>query len=289
MTISIPSSEQNVRVDVFDASGEPEGSKKRGNLVASSFVATAELGQGNTSIALSKDEGGKAGTLQVSTKWQEKKAECENGAAIEGGLFEEVEVSLIRAKGLPKADTFGSSDPYVKVIWEGEEVHKTAVIKNNLNPEWENESVVLRVPYLEDDERMDEIEPLRLEVYDYDRIGKHDLLGVTTIPATTLVRPRRVRNDLELQGDTKKSGTLSVDVKTAGNAGMTAGTSNQVVLSAGKLGESLDVEVNILNAKDLAKADTFGKSDPFVEVRITLFLLNLFRLLTQISGGYVYI
>ena len=64
-------------------------------------------------------------------------------------------------------------------------------------------------------------------------------------------------------------------MKTAGNAGMTAKTSNQVVLSAGKLGD-LDVEVNILNAKDLAKADTFGKSDPFVEVRITLFLLNLF-------------
>ena len=229
---------------MFDEGGEPEGSKNKGIPIASALIAMADLGQGTTSVAL-RNDAGKAGSLQVNTEWQEKKSGADGGRGgddDDDGRFEEVEITLVGAKGLPKADVFGSSDPYVKVKWEGEEVHKTAVVKNNLNPEWDNESVVIRVRIPESDEQAENTEPLLLEVYDYDRVGTHDLLGHATIPVNTLIRPRRVLNQLELQGDAKKTGTLNVEVRTAGNAGPEGG-SNQVVLSAGKLKEGLDVEV----------------------------------------------
>ena len=57
-----------------------------------------------------------------------------------------------------------------------------------LNPEWDNESVVIRVRILRD-EQAENTEPLLLEVYDYDRVGTHDLLGHATIPVNTLIRP----------------------------------------------------------------------------------------------------
>ena len=252
LVISVPSSEQNIRLDVYDAGEEPEGSKKRGKHIGTALMPMTDLGQGTTNVALTNDAG-KAGTLQVMTEWQEKEATGESGGdgeAQDEGRFEEVEITLVGAKGLPKADVFGSSDPYIKVIWEAQEVHKTAVVKNNLNPEWDNESVVIRVRIPEDDEESKVAEPLRLEVYDYDRVGSHDLLGFATIPVATLIRPRRVLNEVELEGDAKKPGTLSVEVRTAGNAGPDGGGS-QVVLSAGKLKEGLDVEV--LRARGISK------------------------------------
>ena len=78
LVISVPSSEQNIRLDVYDAGEEPEGSKKRGKHIGTALMPMTDLGQGTTNVALTNDAG-KAGTLQVMTEWQEKEATGESG------------------------------------------------------------------------------------------------------------------------------------------------------------------------------------------------------------------
>ena len=55
-----------------------------------------------------------------------------------------VSVQIVRASGLAKADfSFtgkGASDPFCEVHWNGNLIHKTKVIDNNLNPAWEDET-----------------------------------------------------------------------------------------------------------------------------------------------------
>ena len=47
-----------------------------------------------------------------------------------------LEVTLQKAISLGKADLFGKSDPFVKVIWNGEEIGRTRTIWKTLDPIW---------------------------------------------------------------------------------------------------------------------------------------------------------
>lgn len=49
-------------------------------------------------------------------------------------------MTLLSAKNLKAVDKTGTSDPFVKFIVNGEQVHKSAVIKKELNPVWKNET-----------------------------------------------------------------------------------------------------------------------------------------------------
>ncbi|CEM05831.1 unnamed protein product [Vitrella brassicaformis CCMP3155] len=75
------------------------------------------------------------------------------------------------ASNLPAADTLGRSDPYVVVHFQQKE-HKTEVVRNSLNPVWED---VWEVP----------VPPgpieVRLAVYDKDTLSADDLLGRATL------------------------------------------------------------------------------------------------------------
>ncbi|KAL5022642.1 hypothetical protein ScPMuIL_001797, partial [Solemya velum] len=82
-----------------------------------------------------------------------------------------------RANNLDKKDTFGKSDPYLEVLrqmsvdsWQA--VHRTEVIKNNLNPSWQEFS--LPVQTLCGGDRSKDI---KFAVYDWDKDGSHDLIG----------------------------------------------------------------------------------------------------------------
>ncbi|KAG6546961.1 hypothetical protein Mapa_011577 [Marchantia paleacea] len=87
-------------------------------------------------------------------------------------------VTVIKAKDLKKKDFLGKSDPYV-TLTVGDSTQKTQIIMNNLNPEW-NETFSLVV----DDP---ETESLDITVYDWDKVGTHDKLGMLVIPLRTLV------------------------------------------------------------------------------------------------------
>ncbi|KAI6673257.1 hypothetical protein NL676_001163 [Syzygium grande] len=89
-------------------------------------------------------------------------------------------VKVIRARKLLKMDLLGTSDPYVKLSLSGEKLpaKRTTVKMNNLNPEW-NESFNLTVKDLQ-------TQVLELHVYDWEKFGAHDKLGMQVVPLTLI-------------------------------------------------------------------------------------------------------
>ncbi|CAF2361335.1 unnamed protein product [Brassica rapa] len=85
-------------------------------------------------------------------------------------------VNIIRARNLLKKDLLGTSDPYVKLSLTGEKLpaKKTTIKKRNLNPEWnEHFKLIVKDPISQ---------VLQLEVFDWDKVGGHDRLGMQMIP-----------------------------------------------------------------------------------------------------------
>ncbi|XP_065097290.1 copine-1 isoform X3 [Paramisgurnus dabryanus] len=84
----------------------------------------------------------------------------------------------IEAKNLDKKDLFGKSDPFLEFFKQGEDgkwqlVYRTEVIKNNLNPSWKKFTVSLHTFCNGDINK-----PIKVDCYDYDSDGSHDLIGV---------------------------------------------------------------------------------------------------------------
>ncbi|XP_043702760.1 synaptotagmin-3-like [Telopea speciosissima] len=89
-------------------------------------------------------------------------------------------VKVIRAVKLLKMDFLGTSDPYVKLSLTGEKLpaKKTTVKMKKLNPEWNEEfKLVVKDP---------ESQALQLHVYDWDKVGSHDKLGMQVVPLKLL-------------------------------------------------------------------------------------------------------
>ena len=87
---------------------------------------------------------------------------------------------------LDKKDTFSKSDPFY-IISKGMPsgqftvVHRSEVIKNNLNPTWRPLNVFIRDLCNNDYEKT-----LKIEVYDEDSDGGHDLIGICATDLNTL-------------------------------------------------------------------------------------------------------
>ncbi|KAG8501923.1 hypothetical protein CXB51_004566 [Gossypium anomalum] len=89
-------------------------------------------------------------------------------------------VKVVRAHKLLKMDFLGTSDPYVKLNLTGESLpaKKTSIKKRNLNPVWnEKFKLVVKDP---------ESQVLQLEVFDWDKVGTHDRLGMQFVPLKLL-------------------------------------------------------------------------------------------------------
>ncbi|RVE72643.1 hypothetical protein OJAV_G00039330 [Oryzias javanicus] len=92
----------------------------------------------------------------------------------------------LEAKNLDKKDTFGKSDPFLEFFKEGEGgkwqlVHRTEVVKNNLNPSWKKFTVPLQTFCSGDLEK-----PLKVDCSDHDSDGSHDLIGSFTTKVSEL-------------------------------------------------------------------------------------------------------
>eukprot|EP00835_Amoeboradix_gromovi_P001858 NODE_94_length_21515_cov_0.130417.p8 type:complete len:368 gc:universal NODE_94_length_21515_cov_0.130417:1773-670(-) len=77
--------------------------------------------------------------------------------------------------GLDKKDTFGKSDPYV-IIYNSltnSKLYSSEVIKNTLNPNWN--------PF-----NLDLCERIRIECFDWDKTGSHDLIGLCDIDVANI-------------------------------------------------------------------------------------------------------
>ncbi|KAK6185840.1 hypothetical protein SNE40_007986 [Patella caerulea] len=95
---------------------------------------------------------------------------------IKAGGGEILNVTL-RATKLENKDFMGKSDPFLEILrgtmdgsWQV--VHRTEVVKNDLNPHWRPFSVPLQTLC-----GGDKKQSIRMDVYDWDSDGSHDLIG----------------------------------------------------------------------------------------------------------------
>ncbi|XP_044182239.1 copine-8-like isoform X1 [Acropora millepora] len=98
-------------------------------------------------------------------------------------VFDCKDVLTLELKGhkLDKKDFFGKSDPFLVFYRSNEDssytsftaCHRTEVIKNTLNPVWKPFTIPARTLCNGDYDRS-----IRVECYDWDRDGGHDLIGI---------------------------------------------------------------------------------------------------------------
>lgn len=110
--------------------------------------------------------------------------------AVELKAMEEVRVfplTVHRARDLQKTDLLGSADPFCEVYWCDNLVGKTRVLKDCLEPVWE-ESFEL-VPDSQGGATAGHAVSCRLEVWDMDFLGKGSFLGECSLPLDQLLQP----------------------------------------------------------------------------------------------------
>ncbi|XP_047206212.1 copine-3 isoform X1 [Girardinichthys multiradiatus] len=82
----------------------------------------------------------------------------------------------VEARKLDNKDFFGKSDPYLELYKQTETgwqlAHRTEVVKNNLNPTWKPFKIPLQSLCGGDLEKS-----IKVDCYDYDDDGSHDLIG----------------------------------------------------------------------------------------------------------------
>jgi Ca2+-dependent lipid-binding protein len=169
-----------------------------------------------------------------------------------------LKLQVLRAAGLAKADFFGKSDPFCIVKWKGQEVGRTKVIQKTLDPVWENENFDIEMAA---DLGSSE---LTLEVWDMDQVGVGDFLGQVTLTRKQLkvFSEGEVGFDLKPKPDMEASAAKLVKGTLYVSYSKIKGRGRQAV-------EKFDsvLKLQILEAHGLAKADLFGKSDPFCIVK----------------------
>ncbi|XP_051743666.1 synaptotagmin Va [Ctenopharyngodon idella] len=155
-------------------------------------------------------------------------------------------VGILQAQDLPAMDLGGTSDPYVKVYMLPDKKKKfeTKVQRKNLCPVF-NETFIFKIPF-------NDLagQTLVLQVFDFDRFGKHDVIGEIKIPMNSIDLGQPIHEYKDLVGGEKEEQEKLGDIC----------ISLRYVPTSGKL------TVCIMEAKNLKKMDVGGLSDPFVKV-----------------------
>jgi len=139
--------------------------------------SAAEVSKSGVAAGLSKISSGlhKMGSSMASGLGQ---SSADQSSAAAGGavlLESSAAIRVVRGTDLLAADKGGTSDPYVVIKEPGGKKVRTAVQKATLNPSW-NELLELPIAFSPT--------ALPLEVWDHDRIGFDDSLGVGEIDLT---------------------------------------------------------------------------------------------------------
>ena len=105
-------------------------------------------------------------------------------------------IHLLSAKQLARMDVLGSSDPYC-ILQIGQQTMKSKVIKNNLNPNW-NETLMFS---------WDGISPLIINVMDKDRFKQDDHIGMLNFDISSLYAAGMLQDKEELKMDLRLENT----------------------------------------------------------------------------------
>lgn len=165
----------------------------------------------------------------------------------------ELSVGIIQGSDLPGMDLSGTSDPYVKVYLMPDKKKKfeTKVHRKTLNPVFNESFLFKNVPFADVAAKT-----LVMSVYDFDRFGKHDQIGLIKIPLNSV----DLCKTLEEWRDINPPDTDADKENKLGDICF----SLRYVPTAGKL------TIVILEAKNLKKMDVGGLSDPYVKLSLML-------------------
>ncbi|XP_033102002.1 synaptotagmin-6-like, partial [Anneissia japonica] len=172
---------------------------------------------GATSDSSGSDYETKIGTVKTNLYPRQEliTLSCEGGTGSRGKLHvklfydfdrSDFVVELLEASNLPRMDTFGgSSDPYVKLMLEPDPDRKvkiSTVQKRSLNPVF-NE--IFKFPGTYEDMNA---QSLRLKVYDFDKMKRHDIIGEVVIQLAEVDISRQVEIWADLQEPSLKQDDL---------------------------------------------------------------------------------
>lgn len=116
----------------------------------------------------------------------------------------DIELQVLSGRKLPSKDIGGKSDPFIKISIADETV-QTKVIKNSLNPSW-NETFSFRF--------FSNPKSIRFDVMDEDKVSD-DKMGIANFNISTLLKSasRTFEGNLKLEGGGKKNkGSLQVRI-----------------------------------------------------------------------------
>ena len=195
---------------------------------------------------------------------------------------------IMKAVGLRAADK-RTSDPYAVVFWDDIKVGQTSVVKETLDPTWDEEFELAINPDIGQG-------LLRVEIYDHDVGSKADFLGQIEVPlggdqyggpGIVLDRrnfplqpgPRnptdRIPGSLMLRvEDPQVSCNFPSVLRTCWQQALNLPCAVQGLLNAetalGRPATPVGIlEVTLLEAKDLKRMDRFGKNDPYVVISVS--------------------
>ncbi|KAH7730809.1 CRE-SNT-3 protein [Aphelenchoides avenae] len=152
-------------------------------------------------------------------------------------------VVVISAEQLPAMDLGGTSDPYVKVFLLPDKKKKfqTKVQRKSLNPVF-NESFTFKIPYNEVASQT-----LVLNVFDFDRFGKHDQIGQVSIPLGRVDLATTIEKTSEIEAPPENR-------------------LGEVCLALRFVPNKNKLNVVVMECKNLKKMDVLGLSDPYVKI-----------------------
>lgn len=97
----------------------------------------------------------------------------------------ELQIDIMNATDLPSHDRNGKSDPFIDVLVNNVSAFQTKVIKKTLDPTW-NEVTKINIPSISRS-------TVTLLAYDWDRVGKNDLLSTVVFPLDQLTLDKSVQ------------------------------------------------------------------------------------------------
>ncbi|KAJ2829689.1 Tricalbin-2, partial [Coemansia furcata] len=115
-------------------------------------------------------------------------------------------INMQSARGLPKMDTFGKADPYVRIstIKHPEIMVRTRTIEKTLAPSW-GETLILLV--------YSKTDTIQFEVFDWNNVGKDDKIGFVSYPMQRLLeQPESEGNTMPIMMGETERGQLSFDM-----------------------------------------------------------------------------
>ncbi len=177
-----------------------------------------------------------------------------------------LEVKMVSVRNLPKMDTFGSCDPFCRIVFCGEQV-ETKVVKNTYAAEF-NEIFKFDLSGGQTPSA------LSIEVLDWDRLGSADVVGKTIIMDSAIFDVMKKSGWQESEygvttpdskpaiGHNKLPTTLTVAFRYIDTTPPPR-SPNAANVPPEARESTRFLEIKVVNARNLPKMDTFGTCDPF--------------------------